>query len=119
MSRPTDVRVWKYEGSGEYSVKSGYRALLTELLQNRANLSSIPKIYKKFFTGLWNLSILGKIKIHVWRLFHNLVPHYENLARRSLCEVGVCPLCKAELENSEHLLWSCDILQDIWQSLLG
>lgn len=29
-----------------------------------------------------------------------------------------CPLCKTELENSEHLLWTCDILQDIWNALM-
>ncbi|MBA0755152.1 hypothetical protein Gogos_021660 [Gossypium gossypioides] len=46
--------VWKYEGSGEYTVKSG-----------------------------------------------------------SLCEEAVCPLCKVELENSEHLLWSCGVLQGV------
>ncbi|MBA0837577.1 hypothetical protein Goarm_009723 [Gossypium armourianum] len=113
VSRPKDVRVWKYEGLGEYTVKSGYRALSTVLLQNRANLSSIPENYKKFFTGLWILSIPGKIKIHVWRLFHDLVPHYENLARQTLCEAVVCPLCKTESENSDHLLWSCDILNKL------
>ncbi|MBA0670486.1 hypothetical protein Goklo_024784 [Gossypium klotzschianum] len=66
---------------------------------------------------LWSLNIPEKIKIHVWRLFNNLVPHYGNLARRTLCEEAVCPLCKADLENSEHLLWSCDILQDVWDVL--
>lgn len=29
----------------------------------------------------------------------------------------VCPLCQEELENSEHLLWSCGILQCVWSSL--
>ncbi|MBA0844963.1 hypothetical protein Goarm_022609, partial [Gossypium armourianum] len=29
----------------------------------------------------------------------------------------VCPLCKVDLENSEHLLWSCDVLQDVWDAL--
>lgn len=101
-SKPGDIRVWKYEGSGEYTVKSGYRVLIKELLQNRSNLSSNNEEYKRFYMDLWSLNIPEKIKIHVWRLFNNLVPHYGNLARRTLCEEAVCPLCKADLENSEH-----------------
>ncbi|KAH1083925.1 hypothetical protein J1N35_023686 [Gossypium stocksii] len=49
------MMVWKHEGSGEYTVKSGIEA--------------------------------------------------------------VCPLCKAGLEDSNHLLWSCGILQSVWDSL--
>lgn len=74
-------------------------------------------MYKNFYKGIWTLDIPAKVKIHVWRLFHNLVPHYGNLARRTLCEETVCPLCKTELESSSHLLWTCAILQDIWDDL--
>ncbi|KAG8484742.1 hypothetical protein CXB51_023731 [Gossypium anomalum] len=68
-----DMLVWKYEGSGEYTVKSG--------------------------------------------LINDLLPHFYNLAQRSLSiDVG-CPLCKVEMEDSGHLLWSCDFLQSVWASL--
>lgn len=116
-SRPEDIRVWKFEGTGEYTVKSDYRAIVTELLQNKPNLSPKTEEYRRFYQGLWKLDIPAKIKIYMWRLFHNLVPHYENLARRTLCEEAVCPLCKTELETSDHLLWACVILQDIWDAL--
>ncbi|MFQ6619991.1 hypothetical protein Gotur_001314 [Gossypium turneri] len=66
---------------------------------------------------VWKFDGSEKIKIHVWRLFNNMVPHYGNLARRMLCGEAVCPLCKEDLETTEHLLGSCRILRTIWTSL--
>lgn len=102
--------VWKHKGSGEYTVKSGYRVLNTKYLQDTIYMSSIDEDYKDFYRVLWSLNILGKIKIHIWRLVNNLVPHFDNLARRTLRVKVSCPLCKAELEDSDHLLWSCGVL---------
>lgn len=112
-----DRLVWKHEGSGEYSVKSGYRVLNSDYLRDPKYKSSCGEEYKVFYTALWSLNIPGKIKIHIWRSVNNLVPHFCNLARGSLCAVALCPLCKEELENSDHLLWSCRILQKVWVSL--
>ncbi|XP_016683863.1 uncharacterized protein [Gossypium hirsutum] len=113
--RPEDVLVWKHEGSGEFTVRSGYRVLFTERLQNV--LSNSNEDYKCFYTNLWALNIPSKIKIHVWRVFNNLVPHYGNLNRRTLCVETACPLCKEVLEDTEHLLWSCGVLRSVWTSL--
>ncbi|MFQ6662341.1 hypothetical protein Gotur_030204, partial [Gossypium turneri] len=66
---------------------------------------------------VWKFDGSEKIKIHVWRLFNNMVPHYGNLARRTLCGEVVCPLCKEDLETTEHLLGSCRILRAVWTSL--
>ncbi|MFQ6657301.1 hypothetical protein Gotur_027038, partial [Gossypium turneri] len=116
-SRPDDMLVWKHEGSGEYTVRSGYRVLITEYLQSNLHTSTRDEEYKVFYMDLWALKIPAKIKIHVWRLFNNLVPHYGNLACRILCKETVCPLCKEELENTEHLLWSCRVLQCVWMAM--
>lgn len=34
-----------------------------------------------------------------------------------LCVETVCPLCKEELEDTEHLLWFCGVLKCGWTSL--
>ncbi|MFQ6619984.1 hypothetical protein Gotur_000038, partial [Gossypium turneri] len=87
------------------------------ILKSNFHTSSNDEDYKGFYTDLWALNIPEKIKIHVWRMFNNLVPYYVNLVHRTLCEETVCPLCKVELENSEHLLWSCGVLQGVWASM--
>ncbi|MBA0635553.1 hypothetical protein Godav_025402 [Gossypium davidsonii] len=116
-SRLEDMLVWKFDGSGEYTVRSGYRVLITDYLQSNLHMSSTNEEYKIFYMDRWALHIPEKIKIHVWRLFNNMVPHYENLARRMLCGEAVCPLCKEDFETTEHLLGSCRVLRTIWTSL--
>ncbi|XP_052477251.1 uncharacterized protein LOC128032614 [Gossypium raimondii] len=117
QSRPEDMLVWKYEGSGEYTVRSGYRVLITDYLQSNLHMSSTNEEYKSFYMDLWALHIPEKIKIHVWRLLNNMVPHYGNLACRTLCEEAVCPLCKEDLETTAYLLGSYRVLRNIWISL--
>ncbi|KAL1143456.1 hypothetical protein V6Z11_A11G161800 [Gossypium hirsutum] len=111
-----DMVVWKYEGSGEYTVKSAYPVLSTEVLQNHSSTSPNTDGYRDFYKSLWSLNIPAKIKIHIWRLINNLLPHFCNLARRSLRVDVVCSLCKVDQEDSGHLMWSCDILQSVWAS---
>ncbi|KAA3474875.1 reverse transcriptase [Gossypium australe] len=115
--RSKDLRVWKYEGSGEYTVKSGYRVLSSDNLQNITATSPDDMIYFDFYKFLWALQIPTKIKIHIWRLFNNFLPHLCNLARRTLSVEIICPLCKKGPEDADHLMWSCEILQSIWKSL--
>ncbi|KAK5792413.1 hypothetical protein PVK06_033527 [Gossypium arboreum] len=46
-------------------------------------------------------------------MFDNFLPHFCNLARRTLSVETVCPLCKKDPEDADHLVWSCDFLQSI------
>ncbi|KAA3474873.1 Ribonuclease H-like superfamily protein [Gossypium australe] len=56
-----DTIVWKFEGSGSYSVQSGYR--------------------------------------------------------RKLAVDPICPLCKDDVESTDHLLWTCGTLRQVWNCL--
>ncbi|KAK5819324.1 hypothetical protein PVK06_024308 [Gossypium arboreum] len=38
---------------------------------------------------------------------------YTVKTRRTLSVEVICPLCKADSEDSDHLMWSCDILQRV------
>ncbi|KAH1045942.1 hypothetical protein J1N35_036726 [Gossypium stocksii] len=116
-ARSEDMLVWKHEGSGEYSVKSGYRVLITDHLLKLNYITSNTVVYKDFYRLLWALHVPAKVKIHVWRLFNNFLPNYCNLNRRKLRDRAGCPLCKAAPENTDHLLWSCKFLQNVWASL--
>ncbi|KAH1106793.1 hypothetical protein J1N35_010561 [Gossypium stocksii] len=98
-----DMLVWKHEATGEYSVRNGYRALITNQLQIRDYNGTNVDNYKIFFHLLWELPIPAKIKIHMWRLFNNFLPHLTNLAQRRLMIDVTCPLCKEAPEDSAHL----------------
>ncbi|KAA3441330.1 reverse transcriptase [Gossypium australe] len=59
-----DTLVWKFEGSGAYSVRSGYRVLSSSLVQ--ATTSNPYHVESTgFYKRLWELKIPSKIKIHV------------------------------------------------------
>ncbi|KAA3478112.1 reverse transcriptase [Gossypium australe] len=109
-----DSLVWKYEGSGEYTVKSGYRALTTTLGYYNNN-NYLEDGFKTFYKYLWLLNVPSKIKIHNWRLVNNLLPHYSNLAKRKLAVEVDCPLCKNGIEDSSHMMWSCSWLRSVWK----
>ncbi|KAK8622840.1 hypothetical protein V6N13_117739 [Hibiscus sabdariffa] len=72
-----DEIVWRFEGSGCYSVRSGYR-----VLQNFQHNSSPP--YSEFYKAMWNLSLPSKVKITLWRIASNFLPTLDNLQRRRL-----------------------------------
>lgn len=108
----SDLLVWRHDASEEYSVKSGYRSLVTSMNQ----LTDIEN-YSKIFTSIWDLQIPTKIKTHIWRLLKNYVPHYVNLVKRRLRVDSACPLCKSEPEDSHHILWYCSVLRQLWVQL--
>ncbi|KAA3471347.1 reverse transcriptase [Gossypium australe] len=81
----------------------------------RTNLNNYSnEEFTDFYKDLWGLNTPSKIKIHVWRLFNNWIPHYCNLAKMKLSAESLCPLCKEEMENLNHLLWSCRVLRQVW-----
>ncbi|KAH1113589.1 hypothetical protein J1N35_006967 [Gossypium stocksii] len=84
--------VWRHDASGEYSVKSGYRTLLTKISQHTASNMLTNDNYKKLYTSIWDLQIPVKKKIDLWRLLKYYVPHFSNLAKRRLHVDNVC-LC--------------------------
>lgn len=110
-SRSKDILLWKFEGSGDYSVRSGYRVLVSDFLQRNNYIKPNLVVYKDFYNTFWPIHIPTEIKIHLWRLLNNFLPHFCNLAIRSLWVDLICPLCKKTPEDTDHLLWSCEVLR--------
>ncbi|KAL4323773.1 hypothetical protein GQ457_11G032890 [Hibiscus cannabinus] len=75
-----DDIIWRLEGSGCYTVKSGYR-----LLQN-ASRAMAPHI-SAFFSAVWNVELPPK--------------------RRRLAVNNICPFCDSPGETVVHLMRDC------------
>ncbi|GMJ07054.1 hypothetical protein HRI_004374500 [Hibiscus trionum] len=63
-----DELIWKFDGTGEYNVKSGYRVLQQEDTslttgQNAQTHSNLSHCYAK----IWDASLPTKIRIHGWK----------------------------------------------------
>ncbi|XP_057993191.1 uncharacterized protein LOC110673965 [Hevea brasiliensis] len=77
-----DSLVWHFDNSGLYSVRSGYRFL-----------------------------VQPKIRVFLWKAMRNALPVRENLAKRSVPIHPSCPICTADIETIEHMLFWCDMLE--------
>ncbi|KAG8474149.1 hypothetical protein CXB51_033836 [Gossypium anomalum] len=114
------VNIWNdpwLPGPEEYSVKSGYRTLITKESQHAESILLTTDIEKKLYSSIWDLQIPAKIKIYLWRSLKNYVPHFSNMAKRRLRVGTVCPLCKEAPEDLHHRLWFCRVVHHLWSSL--
>ena len=64
---------------------------------------------KRFYTKL----IPRKIHDFNFKIFHGVLPVENRLKKMNISD-GVCKICKEEIENSEHLFYSCKTLENIW-----
>lgn len=72
---------------------------------------------KNFYKQLWDLGLLGKIKITVWRLSYNYIPTSVNLQYKKLLQIGMYPLCGKEAESTSRALLRCPMVRDVWSYL--
>ncbi|KAH1122314.1 hypothetical protein J1N35_005474 [Gossypium stocksii] len=112
-----DILVWGYDASSEFSVKNGYRTLITKVFQLTDSTLITDVNDKNLYTSIWELQIPAKVKIHLWRTLKNYVPHFSNLVRRQLRVDNIFLLCKEASEDLHHLLWFCSVLRQLWLHL--
>ncbi|GMJ07053.1 hypothetical protein HRI_004374500 [Hibiscus trionum] len=113
-----DELIWKFDGTGEYNVKSGYRVLQQEDTslttgQNAQTHSNLSHCYAK----IWDASLPTKIRIHGWKVLNNYLPTFSNLLHRRLNTVNICKLCGEYGENVEHIFRDCLFTKNLFQVL--
>uniref|UniRef100_A0A803NJN4 Reverse transcriptase zinc-binding domain-containing protein n=1 Tax=Cannabis sativa TaxID=3483 RepID=A0A803NJN4_CANSA len=66
-----DVLIWNGNNSGNYTVKSGYHfAAFVADLQDASSTNN----FEKWWTKFWKLKLPTKLRIFVWKVFHNALP---------------------------------------------
>ncbi|XP_019179229.1 PREDICTED: uncharacterized protein LOC109174447 [Ipomoea nil] len=98
-----DLWYWEGDITGNYSVKSGYRRL------GDAFAPSSP-----VWSSIWRLKIPPKWKNFMWRAFSNILPTLDNLIKKRVDLVNVCPACGLVEENVMHVLCSCSYASLVW-----
>ncbi|XVF36663.1 hypothetical protein REPUB_Repub19eG0076600 [Reevesia pubescens] len=94
---------WKAAADGYFTVKSAYS------LHNSATSKQEDEWNK-----IWNLQCPEKIKLFIWKIFHNSLPTLECLAQRNLLTNTVCQRCSIREETTLHALRDCDSSKSIW-----
>ena len=110
--RRPDRWVWHYDGKGRFSVRSAYRVEM----DRRCSGSTSGEGLDPFWWGkLWKSQVPNKVKIHVWRAFHDALPTKISLSKRGIEADKFCPLCRDGLEDTSHVFWYCLEAQDVWR----
>ena len=67
-----------------------------------------------FCKAFGNKLVPRKISDFNWRVFYGIVP-VENRLKAMRKSDGICKLCNEELENMEHMLFTCIKLENLWE----
>ncbi|KAL8099026.1 hypothetical protein AgCh_031650 [Apium graveolens] len=102
-----DSWFWKFDESGEFTVKTCYR-----WLQGENDISQ-----RGFWNKLWSLQIPSKIKNFLWRVSRWCLPTNYALAGKGIIIITRCPWCHSEEETDEHVLFSCEFAKIVWNTV--
>ncbi|GAV75808.1 zf-RVT domain-containing protein, partial [Cephalotus follicularis] len=64
--------------------------------------------------GIWKLSLPNKIKIFIWRAYHEALPLKSNLVRRGINVKPLCPVYEICDETAQHLFLEFECAKEIW-----
>ncbi|KAK3193905.1 hypothetical protein Dsin_025215 [Dipteronia sinensis] len=114
-----DTIMWNYDEKGVYTVKSGY------WIGHNLMSTPCPSIVQpsvSWWTFLWKLWIPLKVKIFMWKAYHDWIPTKINIARGGVQTSGICDASRTCDETTLHALWECNKLKSIrsdWSNLVG
>ncbi|XP_019163494.1 PREDICTED: uncharacterized protein LOC109159838 [Ipomoea nil] len=97
--------LWYWEGDlrGCYSVKDGYK-----------RLGEVHAQGSVVWNGIWRLNIPPKWKNLMWRALSNILPTLDNLIKRRVDLMNICPACGLLEESIMHIFCTCDYASRVW-----
>lgn len=107
-----DKIIWHYDRTGKYTVKSGYKLFMKSRIEE---VSSSNNIMSNIWRKIWKLKIPSKIKHFCWKIINEMLPTRLNLYNRGLNIPMEYPICKNNIESSDHILFCCPRAEGIWK----
>ena len=111
---PLDRLIWSHTPTGVFTTRSAYRMLANSALVNNAS-SSNQNPQKQFWRGLWKLQVPNKVKVFAWRACNRALATMDNLTRRHIVDVNLCPVCKVVAEDPLHIVLDCPKVEQVWR----
>ena len=112
-----DILAWAHEKSGNYSVKSAYRALMNHneqraLGEGPGTGTSVDQTH--MWKAPWSLKVVPKVRVFWWRVMRGILPDKKTLHYRHIRDVSLCKLCQAQEQDLEHALIHCSHARQFW-----
>lgn len=103
-----DVYSWKWELSGQYSVKSAYKALHDQKTNCNINVS-------EFWKGIWKIKAPPQVLSLIWRASTYGQPTMTQLRSKHVQVNNTCPVCNKKPESIFHALLQCKVATTCWK----
>lgn len=100
-----DKLIWLHNASGEFTTKSGYGAVSSQLPSFQA-----VQQHDNFFNwkkNVWKLHVAPKIKLFIWKIFHGALPVGFQLRARQINVEGKCKSCGFLECRFAQQVWNC------------
>ncbi|GJX89544.1 putative RNA-directed DNA polymerase [Tanacetum coccineum] len=96
---------WTLNSNDGFSVNC-----LSKLIDHQLHSSPILSL-----SPTWNSWVPRKVNIFNWRVYNDGIPHLSNLDKRGIdVHSLLCPLCDLEVEDTNHVLFSCSKVKVLW-----
>ncbi|XP_077234220.1 uncharacterized protein LOC143876406 [Tasmannia lanceolata] len=101
-----DRRIWIWNPSGIFSVKSFY-------------LHLIPTLVEHASSAVWRLACPPRVAFFGWSVSWGRIQTIDFLRKRGMWLVDHCPLCLSAGESIDHLFIHCQVASYIWGHLFS
>ncbi|XP_050229329.1 uncharacterized protein LOC126678474 [Mercurialis annua] len=108
-SNGKDFMFWGFSNSGQFSTKSAYEFLDSDIGPGE----------DRRWSFVWNWPGPERVRFFLWLVAHDRLLTNHERRRRHLTEEGMCPRCKIEDESICHLLRDCCFSKLIWNRVLA
>lgn len=115
VSGGPDRWIWHFNPTGMFTTKSAYRLSQHGLVSES---SIIDPAIEKWWKFLWKACIPSKVKLFMWRFYHNILPSLDNLHRKNIISSPWCFLCRKNRETMNHTFFGCQRAKSIWDAIL-
>ncbi|GAU41445.1 hypothetical protein TSUD_98410 [Trifolium subterraneum] len=109
-----DALTWDGTLDGNYSVKSGYQAIMNWVESTTTNTTSSSAMSNNIWQILWKLNVPPKHSHFIWRLLNEALPVKGNLFKKGIRCDPLCPRCSNHVETSHHVFLDCVWAKQVW-----
>ncbi|XP_056841869.1 uncharacterized protein LOC130495000 [Raphanus sativus] len=109
-----DFFTWKFNKSGELTVKSAYW-LASSLKTREQN----PEAFREPSTNVlkekvWKVKTVPKVRVFLWKALSNALPVADLIRARGMKIDNRCQTCGNETESINHALFECTFARLVW-----
>ena len=113
-----DFLAWAFERSGNYTVKSAYRALVTQkerVALEEGTATETSSDDRQLWKSLWKLNVIPKVRVFWWRVLRGILPDETTLNYRHIADIRQCKVFRSTEEDLKHALVHCPHAQSFWE----